>query len=340
MRDDSAHGQILVDGAGLTLYIFDRDTEGVSNCAGGCLNAWPPFYTDGAPAAGSGVAAEIGAITLADGKMQVTVNGFPAYYWQGDAAAGDTNGNGVSGVWWVFNPDGSPQRPAKVGMAENATHGNILVDGAGSTVYIFDRDTPGVSNCTGGCIAAWPPLLTEYPPVALTGVEAEIGTITLADGSMQVTVNGYPAYYWQGDAAAGDTNGNGVNNVWWVFNADGSPQRPSKVGLAENALGDILVDGAGYTLYLFDNDTAGVSTCSGTCLVNWPPLLTGYAPVALTDVTAEIGQITREDGSTQVTVNGLPAYYWQGDAEPGDTDGQGRGGVWWVMTADGSAIRN
>jgi len=338
---DSDLGSILVDGAGRSLYIFDRDTEGVSNCSGGCLGAWPPLLTDGEPVALGGVDAVLGTITRDDGTLQVTVNDFPAYYWQNDANAGDTLGHGRGSVWWVFNADGSPQRPAKVGLAENATLGNILTDGAGRSLYIFDRDTVGVSNCSGGCLDAWPPLLTEYPPAPLEGVEATLGTVTRDDGTLQVTVNGMPAYYWQNDANAGDTLGHGRGSVWWVFNADGSPQRPAKVGLAENAtLGNILTDGAGLTLYLFDNDEVGVSNCSGGCLANWPPFLTVYDPVGLEGVEATVGTITRDDGTLQVTVNGMPAYYWVSDAVSGDTDGQAKGGVWWVMDSSGAAIRS
>jgi predicted lipoprotein with Yx(FWY)xxD motif len=121
----------------------------------------------------------------------------------------------------VFDPAGEAQRPAKVGVAEHPTLGMILVDGEGMTLYRFDNDTAGVSNCSGGCLTAWPPLLTEFEPVALEGVNGEIGTITRSDGTMQVTVNGFPLYYWQNDEAAGDANGQGVNNIWWVVDADG-----------------------------------------------------------------------------------------------------------------------
>ncbi|MCI0882514.1 MAG: hypothetical protein J4O05_10435, partial [Chloroflexi bacterium] len=218
-------GDILVDADRMTLYIFDNDTEGVSNCSGGCLDAWPPFLSEGDPVAGDGVTAVVGTITRDDGTMQVTVNGFPAYYWQNDSAAGDTGGQARGNVWWVFNADGSPQRPAKVAAAENATLGSILVDGAGLTLYIFDNDTEGVSNCSGGCLGAWPPLLTDYGVVALGDITAELGTITRDDGTMQVTVNGFPAYYWQNDAAEGDTGGQGRGNVWWVFGEDGTAIR-------------------------------------------------------------------------------------------------------------------
>ena len=105
---DSDHGEILTDADGMTIYYFANDTEGTSNCEGECLANWPPVTVDGEPAAGEGVTAELGTTTGTDGSTQLTVNGFPAYYFIGDEAAGDTNGQGVSDVWWVFGADGEP----------------------------------------------------------------------------------------------------------------------------------------------------------------------------------------------------------------------------------------
>ncbi|NQW19711.1 MAG: hypothetical protein HQ477_03145 [Chloroflexi bacterium] len=229
----------------------------------------------------------------------------------------------------------------KIGIGSNADLGDILVDSNGLTLYIFDKDTDGVSNCAGGCLAKWPPLIVDETPESDSGITATIGTIDLADGTKQVSVNGFPAYYWAGDVAQGDTAGNGAGNVWWVFNPDGTPQRPAKVGLGEHStLGSILVDGAGLSLYLFDKDTVGVSNCSGGCLVNWPPLLTKNGTAALTGVTGTVGTITRDDETVQVTVNGMPVYYWKGDAAAGDANGQAVGGIWWVLDAAGNAVRN
>ena len=101
-------GDILTDADGMTIYYFANDTEGVSNCADECLENWPIVVVDGEPTAGEGVDAELGTIEAADGSTQLTVNGFPAYYFAGDAAAGDVMGQGVGGVWWVFGADGEP----------------------------------------------------------------------------------------------------------------------------------------------------------------------------------------------------------------------------------------
>ena len=100
-------GDILTDADGMTIYYFANDTEGVSNCDEDCLANWPPVVVDGEPTAGDGVDAELGTIDV-DGETWLTVNGFPAYYFAGDAAAGDTNGQGVGDVWWVFGADGEP----------------------------------------------------------------------------------------------------------------------------------------------------------------------------------------------------------------------------------------
>ncbi len=111
------------------------------------------------------------------------------------------------------------------------------------------------------------------------------------------------------------------------------------VELAETSLGSVLADGDGRILYLFTADAQGVSNCSGDCLANWPALLSGGAPTLGEGLNAaDFGSITRDDGGTQVTVKGLPLYYFAGDTAPGQTNGQGVGGKWFVGGADGAMI--
>jgi len=89
--------------------------------------------------------------------------------------------------------------------------GTILVAASnGHTVYRFNSDTPGVSNCKGGCISAWPPLSVTAgtTPTGGTGVSGQVGTITRNDGSLQVTYKGLPLYFFHSDSKPGDTNGN------------------------------------------------------------------------------------------------------------------------------------
>lgn len=102
-------GSFLVDAQGKTLYLFLADTPASSACSGGCAENWPPLLTTGAPQAGEGVeAAKIGTLVRSDGTTQVTYNGHPLYYFAGDAQAGDANGQGIGGKWYVVSPAGDP----------------------------------------------------------------------------------------------------------------------------------------------------------------------------------------------------------------------------------------
>lgn len=100
--------------------------------------------------------------------------------------------------------------PTLIAMAAGSL-GTIVVAGATQmTVYTFGNDRPGVSNCSGACLAAWPALTLAagQTPLAGPGVTGALGTITRADGSIQVTYNGLPLYFFHNDRKPGDTNGN------------------------------------------------------------------------------------------------------------------------------------
>lgn len=118
--------------------------------------------------------------------------------------------------------------------------GEHLVDGEGLTLYLFDNDEPGVSNCTGDCLASWPPLTVDDEPNWGDGVDGDlVRTIEREDdGSTQVTYDGLPLYFWAADAAPGDVNGQGVNDVWWVVAPDGR-------AITEMAPSDQQDDGGG-----------------------------------------------------------------------------------------------
>jgi len=96
--------------------------------------------------------------------------------------------------------------------------GKILVGDKGMTLYIFTKDVPDQSNCSGDCLKKWPPLKTLGKPNLGAGVDASlISTASLPDGSMILTYNKMPLYYFAGDAAAGDVKGEGVGSVWFVI---------------------------------------------------------------------------------------------------------------------------
>jgi predicted lipoprotein with Yx(FWY)xxD motif len=104
----SSAGQIVVGANGLSVYYFTKDTKdsGTSACTGDCLVAWPPVTTTSATPTVNGVTGKVGTIPTADGKMQVTINGMPVYYYQKDKAPGDITGQGVGGVWFLVAPSG------------------------------------------------------------------------------------------------------------------------------------------------------------------------------------------------------------------------------------------
>ena len=97
-----------------------------------------------------------------------------------------------------------------VNAATTPNVGMVLTGPNGMTLYTHAGDSATSSTCTGSCATAWPPLETTAQPIAGTGVTGQLGTLTRADGTTQVTYGGMPLYYWQGDAKAGDVTGNGV----------------------------------------------------------------------------------------------------------------------------------
>ena len=100
--------------------------------------------------------------------------------------------------------------------------GKVLATSRGRTLYLYTPDGPNQSTCTGSCAATWPPLKTGGKPVASTGVKRSLlGTAKLSSGKLQVTYNGHPLYRYVGDLKPAQTNGEGVDGVWFVVNAGG-----------------------------------------------------------------------------------------------------------------------
>ena len=122
--------------------------------------------------------------------------------------------------------------------------------------------------------------------------------------------------------------------------ADGSSASDAVLSTADSDLGTIVVDADGRTVYVFDKDTAGsgASACSGDCLAKWPAVTADSDAPAVDGVSGDVGTITRDDGSTQVTLDGMPLYLYAGDSQAGDVTGQAVGGIWWVVAPDGSKI--
>jgi predicted lipoprotein with Yx(FWY)xxD motif len=111
-------------------------------------------------------------------------------------------------------------------------------------------------------------------------------------------------------------------------------QAATTVTVSTNAaLGRILTDAAGRTLYHYTKDTSGVSTCTGGCATVWPPFRASPPLTLPAGVSGTLTLITRPDGSKQVAYNGEALYYYAADSGPGDTMGQGIGGLWFVVNA-------
>ena len=113
------------------------------------------------------------------------------------------------------------------------------------------------------------------------------------------------------------------------------------IALATNALGEIIVDADGKTLYAFTPDTAGESTCYDDCAAQWPPLVVTDAAAISAGTGLDAAKLTtvdRTDGTKQLKYGDWPLYYFAGDTAAGDTNGQGLGTKWYVVDAAGELI--
>lgn len=109
---------------------------------------------------------------------------------------------------------------------------------------------------------------------------------------------------------------------------------------AHTSLGTVVVDSDGRTVYVFDKDSpgAGTSSCTAACLAKWPPVVAKSGKPTVSGVSGQLGTITRDDGTKQVTLAGMPLYLYSGDSHAGDVTGQAVGGVWWAVSPSGAKI--
>ncbi|MEV0185791.1 hypothetical protein AB0I54_41975 [Streptomyces sp. NPDC050625] len=264
----------------------------------------------------------------------------------------------------------------------------VVVDGAGFTLYRFDKDTakPSKSNCNDACATTWPPVLVRPgSKIFLSGVEkSAVGVVRRDDGSLQVTIGGWPVYRFSKDTAPGQTNGQGVGGTWFGVTPDGGKALPSRGGTnsgldyldgtaqqnnapantgdfykgprnsaaamkwvqltagAAGNLNPVVADGAGFTLYRFDKDTAkpSKSNCNDACATTWPPVLVRPGSKIFVDgvPASQVGVVRRDDGHLQVTIGGWPVYRFSKDTAPGQTNGEGVGGTWFAVSPTGQKV--
>ena len=159
------------------------------------------------------------------------------------AATACSSGSGSAGTAApaVSSATAQPSSPAPAGPAGAASSsaamtiglasvsgidGKFLASSQGRTIYLWEADKSGMSTCAGACAATWPPVITTGMPMAGSGVEQSLlGTTKRSDGTVQVTYNGHPLYYFAADTGAGTAKGQGSKEFgadWYVVNAKGS----------------------------------------------------------------------------------------------------------------------
>ena len=147
----------------------------------------------------------------------------------GSSGSGSSSGSGNSGGGGIYGGGTTPSTGAQSGVATvtaaSSKLGMVLVDGSGRTLYLFEKDQPDQSACSGACVAAWPVDQSSGTPKAGSGVKASLlGTISRGDGTTQVTYDHHPLYYYSGDSGPGQQNGQGIDAFgakWFVVTPAG-----------------------------------------------------------------------------------------------------------------------
>lgn len=226
-----------------------------------------------------------------------------------------------------------------VRLVENPVHGKLLADAKGKTLYFFSRDNDGQSACEGGCLDNWPVFHTEELTLDAGLDVSDFNEITRADGQKQTTYKGWPLYYFVNDAGQGDTNGDKVNDIWFVAKPDYSlmyvkAQLIGKDGngndlnfKSDYTEGDELTfyisDAEGNTLYTFKNDTRNSNHFTAPDFSNnpvWPVFYVDTDKLPSILNPADFGSIDVH-GQPQLTYKGWPLYYFGQDEKRGDTYG-------------------
>lgn len=362
---NSSLGSIYVNADNMTLYLFENDRDDTensgeggrySNCNDSCATNWPPMLASSTATADK----PFSLITRNDGSMQWAFRDMPMYMYAGDSSAGDVNGEGINGTWYVSRPDPldiESHEQNAIGRIVTALYSQLSTDGNGGvgttrierdgyTLYTFendrndsDGDGTGDSDCNSTCAELWPPLFADPGATPFD----DFTLISRDDGSKQWALNGLPIYFYVNDNQAGDINGDGLNNIWYIA-------RSTAIEADSNSLGTILtsavsvhpVDATGsqdtssrarrdFSLYVFDNDVfdtdgdgMGDSDCNGGCATNWPPMYADPGAVA----KGLFSIIDRDDGTKQWAFKDEPLYFFVGDSQAGDTLGEQLNNIW------------
>ncbi|MDN3654346.1 hypothetical protein QWZ08_01835 [Ferruginibacter paludis] len=214
----NALGSHIVDKDGKTLYYFSNDVNGQSNCTGGCLTNWPVFAADSTTTTfGTGLqATDFKTILTSTGAKQTTYKGWPLYYYSPGGvleAAGQTTGEGVGNIWFVAKPNysitianfqltGADGKNYLSTYAPGDGRTSYFSDDKGNTLYAFGRDSFLVNKFTKADFtnnSFWPIYETDNITVPSILDKTLFAVITF-NGKKQLTYNGWPLYYFGGDA--------------------------------------------------------------------------------------------------------------------------------------------
>jgi predicted lipoprotein with Yx(FWY)xxD motif len=195
-----------------------------------CTTAGVPAASSPAPTAASAAAPTVAAtaVTTAGPSMAAIASASsepPSSPAAASAAPSvSSSGGGYSDGYGGYGGGAASTAPSAssattaVGLATRkiSAVGTVLVGPDGKTLYTYKPDIPGVSNCTGGCAQAWPPLTAMTAPAPPAGSTGKVTLISRSDGSKQVAYNGHPLYSYAGDAGPGDASGQGLGGVWFA----------------------------------------------------------------------------------------------------------------------------
>lgn len=258
------------------------------------------------------------------------------------SACGSASTTGSASTQSTPAPTPTPTSPPATIMTAQATVNGqtttILTNAQGMTLYYFLPDSIAKTACVAACAKAWPPLTVSdaaTTPTSSTSLPGQL-TVLKDDNGNQVEYSGYLLYTFVSDKAAGDTKGQGVGKKWYVATPDlASVAIRVTTASVKGKSETILTNAQGMTLYYFTPDTPTKTACTGKCLQNWPPLLaTGSGtPTADAPITAKLTTLSDASGN-QIECNGHLLYTFAADKAPGDVNGQGVVGKWFVATPD------
>ncbi len=318
----------IVAGASLALSACGSSTKATPVAAEApSASAAPTPSTGAKPAAGAGVALKAASSPV--GQILVDAQGRTLYAFTNDVNAQSTCTGTCAEAWPPQIVDESwtvaPGLDSGIFSTSARADGTLQLMAGKFPLYYFSGDAkPGDVNGqgSGGVWFAVTPNATTVPGPAVGGAPTTAA-------AAPTTAAAAPATAGYGKAAVGPTT-----------TASAATAAPSIVGVADNALGSIVVDSKGRTLYAFTKDVDGTSTCVDGCAKAWPAVLVnGDIAVGTGLDKGQFTTVARVDGTKQLKLGKWPLYYFSGDTAAGETNGQGSGGSWFVIGKDAKLIK-